>query len=206
MGILFKLVASSAAVAGAGLYLAPDLAHQQLAHATGRTAPAPSSSSTSSPRPADPETLSLYDSPPQPALLVPVKSPLQDEVALARSHAQMALDRAAHATHDLRETLVGYERHAEVALKSVISDKDQLNPNAFYVAVATLAGSIVGRNRILLRLSLPPLFLLGSTAYFLPNSWDKIVPRLGLSDDWKYANARAKVRDAKHKVEDKVKA
>ncbi|GAA5917791.1 hypothetical protein JCM8208_002798 [Rhodotorula glutinis] len=202
MGLLFKLVASSAAVAGTGLYLAPDLVHQRLAN--------PPASSTSSPRPADPETvrsrLSLYDSPPQPALLVPAKSPFQDEVALARSHAQMGLARATHATHDLRETLVGYERHAQVALESVISDKDQLNPNAFYVAVSTLAGSIVGRNRILLRLSLPPLFLLGSTAYFLPNSWDKIVPRLGLSDDWKYANATAKVHEAKHRVEDKVKA
>jgi len=32
------------------------------------------------------------------------------------------------------------------------------------------------------------------------------VPRLGLSDDWKHAQARANVERVKAKVEDKVKA
>ena len=58
-----QLVASSAALAGAGLYLAPDLAQQQLANATGRPTPSSSSSSTSSPRPADPESVRARVSP-----------------------------------------------------------------------------------------------------------------------------------------------
>ncbi|GAA6058153.1 hypothetical protein JCM3770_001952 [Rhodotorula araucariae] len=185
MALALKLVAGTAAVAGAGLYLAPHLAHQQP-----RAAPAHLAA-----RPADPDVLrarlALYDAAPAPALLVPVKSPLQDEVAAARAAAHDALVHASAATTDLRAQVLAWEQHGEHALKSVISDKDQLNPNALYVAVATLAGSIVGRNRILLRLTLPPLFLLGSTAYFLPHSWRLIAPRLRLPDEW--SNVRERV-------------
>jgi hypothetical protein len=65
------------------------------------------------------------------------------------------------------------------------------------VAVATLSGSIVARNReyfptsiphrsrendealfaggVLLRFTLPPAFLLLATSYFLPHSWENLV-------------------------------
>ncbi|GAA5990508.1 hypothetical protein JCM10908_007404 [Rhodotorula pacifica] len=146
-------------------------------------------------RPADPEVLrselSIYDSPAEPAVLVPVKSPLQDEVAAARVAASDAYSSLKESTADARQTWLGWEKQGESALKSVISDRDQLNPNALYVGIATLAGSIVGRNRFfLVRFALPPLFFIGSAAYFLPNSYAKAAERAGVPQQWRDLRGR----------------
>ncbi|TNY19057.1 hypothetical protein DMC30DRAFT_401446 [Rhodotorula diobovata] len=74
MGILFKLVASSAAVAGAGLYLAPDLVQHRI------PASAPSSPS---PRPADPDQLRSRVSPPPPFPVPPSRNAHPDPVLLS---------------------------------------------------------------------------------------------------------------------------
>lgn len=115
--------------------------------------------------------LSLYDSPAEPAVLVPVKSPLQDEVAAARVAASEAYSSIKDKTADARQTWLGLEKQGEGeyseptgsprlkietgppahaalasrfftrrdrpdtclatgALKTIISDRDQLNPNA----------------------------------------------------------------------------
>ncbi|GAA6005319.1 Mic26p [Rhodotorula paludigena] len=179
-----QLAAGGLAGAGAALYLNPALLEDRA-----RLAANPAASHSVLARPADPESLRsrlpLYDAPAEPTVLVPVKSPLQDEVARARRSASDTLDGVKHHTADLRQQWLEWEAKGEAALKSVISDKDQLNPNALYVAVATLAGSIVGRNRILLRLTLPPVFLAASTAYLLPHSWDRIARRAGLPEEWR---------------------
>ncbi|BGO95356.1 hypothetical protein NBRC10512_001821 [Rhodotorula toruloides] len=198
--IALKLAAGGLAGAAAGVAFSPSLRADSPAQ-PGAFA-----------RPADPETirskLSIYDSPPAPAVLVPVKSPLQDEVASARLAATDVLDRVKSQTEDARSTWLSWEKRGEQAVKSVVSDKDQLNPNAFYVAVSTLAGSIIGRNRILLRLTLPPVFLLASTSYFLPNSWRLISAHLGIPEQyrdvkgWVDAQAR-KAEGVKREVEEK---
>ncbi|GJN93876.1 hypothetical protein Rhopal_006935-T1 [Rhodotorula paludigena] len=208
MAFALKLAAGGLAGAGAALYLNPALLEDRA-----RLAANPAASHSVLARPADPESLRfrvrspasllyagqktlttvpqlpLYDAPAEPTVLVPVKSPLQDEVARARRSASDTLDGVKHHTADLRQQWLEWESKGEATLKSVISDKDQLNPNALYVAVATLAGSIVGRNPhttgILLRLTLPPVFLAASTAYLLPHSWDRIARRAGLPEEWR---------------------
>ncbi|BGP58056.1 hypothetical protein JCM8202v2_005713 [Rhodotorula sphaerocarpa] len=135
--------------------------------------------------------MSIYDSPTEPAVLVPVKSPLQDEVAAARVAATDAYSSLKDKTADARQTVLGLEKQGEGALKSVISERDQLNPNALYVGIATLAGSIVGRNRnFLVRLALPPLFLVGSAAYFMPHSYAKAAERAGVPEEWRDLRGR----------------
>ncbi|BGP43293.1 hypothetical protein JCM10449v2_007324 [Rhodotorula kratochvilovae] len=124
MAFALKLAAGTAAAAGAGLYFAPTVFQPQSAAAPAHLAS----------RPADPDVirarLPLYDAAPAPAVLVPVKSPLQDEVAAARRAAHDSLVQASAATADLRAQVLAWEQQGEQALKSVISDKDQLNPNA----------------------------------------------------------------------------
>ncbi|GAA5848553.1 hypothetical protein JCM3766R1_005292 [Sporobolomyces carnicolor] len=122
--------------------------------------------------------LSLYDQRSDPIVLVPEKSPLQDEVSQMRAVVQDATQGLRTSTADGRAAWLNWERKAEDSLQQVVSPQDQLNPGAMYVAVATLAGSILGRNRnILLRAALPPAFLLVSLDYFLPhtasNLWAK---------------------------------
>lgn len=61
---------------------------------------------------------------------------------------------------------------------------------------------------ILLRLTLPPVFLLASTSYFLPNSWRLISARLGIPEQYRdvkgWVDAQAgKVENVKREVEEK---
>ncbi|GAA5857553.1 hypothetical protein JCM5353_007693 [Sporobolomyces roseus] len=123
--------------------------------------------------------LNLYEEAPKPVVLVPEKSPFQDEVAQIRTVVQDATQGLRSSTADGRATWINWERRAEDSVQHVVSSKDQLNPGAMYVAIATLAGSILGRNRnILVRAALPPAFLLISLDYFLPhtatNVWSKL--------------------------------
>ncbi|GAA6011452.1 hypothetical protein JCM10207_002624 [Rhodosporidiobolus poonsookiae] len=180
-----KILAATAATAAGGI------AYLQS------TQPTSSSSSASSlpSRPVDPEAirkrLSLYSAPEHPAVLVPEKSPLQDQVAAARLAAAEQLKGLSEATEQGKEQWLQWEKSAEGAVKSVVSPKDQLNPNAVYVAVATLAGSVLGRNRgFLLRLVLPPTFFLLSAAHFLPNTFDNAAERAGLADSIKASGLR----------------
>ncbi|GAA5956982.1 hypothetical protein JCM8115_003883 [Rhodotorula mucilaginosa] len=186
-----KIAAGAFATASAGIAFAPALRADS-------PSPAPILA-----RPADPEVLrsklSIYDSPAEPAILVPVKSPLQDEVAAARVAATEAYSSIKEHTADVRQTWLGWEKQGESALKSVISDRDQLNPNALYVGIATLAGSIVGRNRFfLVRLALPPLFFIGSAAYFLPHSYAKAAEKAGVPQQWR--DLRGRVDHAANEV------
>ncbi|GAA5940722.1 hypothetical protein JCM1841_002203 [Sporobolomyces salmonicolor] len=115
--------------------------------------------------------LPLYDQPAEPALLVPEKSPLQDEVAQARSFIQEAVKTVKHSADEGKATWLAWEHRAEDSVHTIVSPQDQLNPGALYVAVATLAGSILARNRsLLLRAILPPAFLLLSLNHFLPHT------------------------------------
>jgi MICOS complex subunit MIC26 len=56
-------------------------------------------------------------------------------------------------------------------VKSIIPVDESLTPGALYAGVATLTASILARNRsILLRFSLPPVFLFISMNQFLPKT------------------------------------
>ncbi|GAA5889664.1 hypothetical protein JCM16303_003049 [Sporobolomyces ruberrimus] len=139
-------------------------------------------SSSPFPRPESVEQhrskLPVYEQGSGPVVLVPEKSPLQDHVAQVRAVVQDATQGLRSSTADGRAAWLSWERKAEDSLQHVVSAQDQLNPGAMYVAVATLAGSIIGRNRnILARLALPPVFFLLSLDYFLPrtasNLWSR---------------------------------
>ena len=65
-------------------------------------------------------------------------------------------------------------------VKSIISPNESLTPNLLYVGVATLTGSILARNRIIVtRLLLPPLFLVVSAKHFLPQTTSNLSAYLG---------------------------
>ncbi|GAA5878726.1 hypothetical protein JCM8547_008501 [Rhodosporidiobolus lusitaniae] len=140
------------------------------------------STSSTSTRPVDPDAvrsrLAIYSRAEHPAVLVPEKSPLQDEVAVARLASADTLRAVIDKAQAGKDRWLHWESKAEGSLRSIVSSQDQLSPNVIYVAVATLAGSIVGRNRgLLLRLSLPPTFLLLATLHFLPHTWANLTER-----------------------------
>ncbi|GAA5839067.1 hypothetical protein JCM11251_007868 [Rhodosporidiobolus azoricus] len=165
-----KIAVAAAAAAAAGVAYTRTL----------EPVPASSSPSIALRRPVDPDAvryqLPVYSPAPEPTSLVPVKAPLQDETAAARIATTEAFRGLLQSSEAGKDKWIQWEKSIEGNVRSVISPKDQLSPNALYVAVATLAGSIVGRNRgFLLRLALPPTFFLVAASQFLPHSWEKAV-------------------------------
>ena len=56
-------------------------------------------------------------------------------------------------------------------IKSIVSPEEPLTPGLLYIGVATLTGSILARNRMLItRLILPPVSFVASAKYFLPRT------------------------------------
>ncbi|GAA6044271.1 hypothetical protein JCM8097_002101 [Rhodosporidiobolus ruineniae] len=176
--VLGKIAAASLATAAAGLaYSAAAQPASTFASSSSSSAPSALAS-----RPADPDArraqLAIYPRPDPPAVLVPVKSPLQDQVAAARLASADSLGSLAELGTTAKDRWLEWESVAENHVRSVLSPQDQLAPNALYVAVATLAGSILARNRgFLLRLALPPTFLLLATSHFLPHTWHNVATR-----------------------------
>ncbi|CAL1697432.1 unnamed protein product [Somion occarium] len=70
---------------------------------------------------------------------------------------------------------IGVEQAVEKRVKSLIDPEEPLTPGILYVGVATLTGSVLARNRLLLwRLALPPTLLLLSLNHFLPKTTHNI--------------------------------
>lgn len=55
-------------------------------------------------------------------------------------------------------------------VKSLVAPDEPLTPGVLYVGVATLTGSVLARNRIFWRLTLPPTLLILSLNHFLPKT------------------------------------
>ena len=126
------------------------------------------------------EKLSIYSSPEPPVTLVEAPSPLTDQIAVYRRHVQGAYA----STHSYVQSWVSkwieVEQAVESRVKSIISPNEQLTPGLLYVGVATLTGSVIGRNRfILTRLALPPIFLVLSARHFLPETTTNLSHYLG---------------------------
>ncbi|KAK4048453.1 Protein kinase [Microbotryomycetes sp. JL201] len=120
----------------------------------------------------------IYDQAPPPAVLVPVKSPFQDEVGQARRFVQQAYFTARDHARAASNRWIGIEDTAEAHLKRIISPEENLTPGAFYIAIGTLAGSILTKNRnFLLRLAAPPVAFVASTAYFMPKTYENLSER-----------------------------
>ncbi len=69
-------------------------------------------------------------------------------------------------------------------MKSLIAPEEPLTPGLLYVGVATLTGSVIARNRIILtRLILPPTLLVLSLNHFLPKTSHNISSYLGQLED-----------------------
>ncbi|ORY45428.1 apolipo protein O-domain-containing protein [Leucosporidium creatinivorum] len=157
-----KLAALS--VAGiSGSYL---LAQQQSALAE-ESVPTPTAASR--------RNLPIYDSPAPPATLVAAPSPLQDQVGEARRFLQSNYDALHLNARAGAQQWIGWENTAEAHVKAMLPEDEDLTPGALYVGVATLAGSILARNRnILLRAGLPSAFFLASLSHFLPKTFDRV--------------------------------
>ena len=68
-------------------------------------------------------------------------------------------------------------------MKSLVAPDEPLTPGILYVGVATLTGSVLARNRIFWRLTLPPALFILSLNHFLPKTSHNVSSYLGSLED-----------------------
>ncbi|KIM42039.1 hypothetical protein M413DRAFT_445219 [Hebeloma cylindrosporum] len=130
------------------------------------------------------EKLSIYPSPTPEVLLVDSPLVLEKEIGLIRRHTQRAYSDAHAHVQGWVSRWIGVENAVENRVKSIVSPSESMTPGLLYVGIATLTGSILGRNRnILTRLLLPPIFLVVSANHFLPKSTGNLSDYLGSLED-----------------------
>ncbi|KAF9552095.1 hypothetical protein CPC08DRAFT_674493 [Agrocybe pediades] len=146
----------------------------------------------------DPSKLPIYPEPTPDVLLVESPSELEKQIGVARRHVHRAYSDAHAHIQGWVSKWIGVEHAVENRVKSIISPEESMTPNLLYVGVATLTGSILGRNRILLtRLLLPPIFLVASAKYFIPKTTHKLSSYLGSLEETYLPEVAAKHEVAK---------
>jgi len=117
------------------------------------------------------DKLSIYPSPTQDIILVDSPSILENRISVVRRKALQTYCEAHSHIQGWVTSWVGVEHAIEHRVKSIISPSESLTPSLLYVGIATLTGSIIARNRMLVtRFLLPPLFLVASANHFLPET------------------------------------
>jgi len=100
---------------------------------------------------------------------------LQIQIGTARIPFENYFHNTSRKFQQVRDRWIGTERKIEGQLLNILLQDEPLTPAIFYVGVATLAGSIVSRNRSLFsRLILPPVFLATTATLLLPRTTDNV--------------------------------
>ncbi|KAF9040003.1 apolipo protein O-domain-containing protein [Panaeolus papilionaceus] len=124
--------------------------------------------------------LSIYPTPDPEILLVESPSTLEQQIGVARRQVEQTYANAHSELQRWVSKWIGVEHAVENRVKAIISPDESLTPGLLYVGVATLSGSILARNRMLLtRFIAPPLFLLVSANYVLPKTTANLSSYLG---------------------------
>ncbi|KAI0363667.1 hypothetical protein BV20DRAFT_1057841 [Pilatotrama ljubarskyi] len=116
------------------------------------------------------DKLPIYPAPDPEVVLVETPSELEKRIGVAR-RAVTATYLDAHArVQSVISRWIGVEQAVENRVKSLIAPDEPLTPGILYVGVATLTGSVLARNRLFWRLTLPPTLLVLSLNHFLPKT------------------------------------
>ncbi|KAI0628586.1 apolipo protein O-domain-containing protein [Trametes polyzona] len=116
------------------------------------------------------DKLPIYPTPDPEIILVETPSELEKQIGVAR-RAVTATYLDAHArVQNVISRWIGVEQAVESRVKSLVAPDEPLTPGILYVGVATLTGSVLARNRLFWRLTLPPTLLVLSLNHFLPKT------------------------------------
>ncbi|KAF5353463.1 hypothetical protein D9756_007934 [Leucocoprinus leucothites] len=130
------------------------------------------------------EKLSIYTSSTPDIILVETPSALEGQIGVARRQVCQTYRDGREYVQGWVSKWIGLEHAVENRVKSIISPQESLTPGLLYVGVATLTGSILARNRMLMtRLVLPPVFLVASAKHFLPKTSHNLSDYVGSIED-----------------------
>ncbi|TRM61114.1 apolipo protein O-domain-containing protein [Schizophyllum amplum] len=117
------------------------------------------------------EKLPIYPQPATSLELIDEPLPLEKEIGVARRAATQTVRDIQAQAQGVVSKWIGVEKAVEHRVKALAAPNESMTPALLFVGIATLTGSILTRNRMLLtRLVIPPAFLIGSMNYFLPQT------------------------------------
>ncbi|OSD05101.1 hypothetical protein PYCCODRAFT_1475659 [Trametes coccinea BRFM310] len=125
------------------------------------------------------EKLPIYPAPEPEIILVETPSELEKQIGVARRAVTATYEDAHARVQNVVSRWIGVEQAVESKVKSLIAPDEPLTPGILYVGVATLTGSVLARNRIFWRLTLPPALLVLSLNHFLPKTTHNVSAFLG---------------------------
>ncbi|KAF8576990.1 hypothetical protein K439DRAFT_1622441 [Ramaria rubella] len=117
---------------------------------------------------------SIYPQPEPELVLVETHSALEQQIAVTRRATNSVYQAARSRVQSIVDRWIGVEHAVERRVKSIIPTDEPLTPGALYVGVATLTASVLARNRLFLRFSLPPALFILSLNHFLPKTSQNI--------------------------------
>ncbi|RDX51735.1 hypothetical protein OH76DRAFT_1463125 [Lentinus brumalis] len=143
------------------------------------------------------DKLPIYPTPEPELILVETPSELEKQIGVARrALTDTYLD--AHArVQGVVSRWIGVEQAVENRVKSLIAPDEPLTPGILYVGVATLTGSVLARNRIFWRLTLPPALFILSLNHFLPKTSHNVSSYLGSLEETHFPTLAEKHEIAK---------
>ncbi|KAI0754198.1 apolipo protein O-domain-containing protein [Daedaleopsis nitida] len=129
------------------------------------------------------DKLPIYPAPEPEVVLADTPSELEKQIGVAR-RAVTGTYLDAHArVQAVVSRWIGVEQAVESRVKSLVAPDEPLTPGILYVGVATLTGSVLARNRLFWRLTLPPTLFLLSLNHFLPKTSHNVSSYLGSLED-----------------------
>jgi len=96
---------------------------------------------------------------------------LEENIALAQKYVKNTYDEGKEQLQQVQSKLQQIEQKVKKTIDDTIAPGEHVMPNALYVGVAALAGTIVARNRnIVLRFATSTAFAVGASYYLMPNT------------------------------------
>ncbi|KAH9852398.1 apolipo protein O-domain-containing protein [Lenzites betulinus] len=116
------------------------------------------------------DKLPIYPSPDAEVVLLETPSELEKQIGFGRRAVTTTYLDAHARLQGVISRWIGVEQAVESRVKSLVAHDEPLTPGILYVGVATLTGSVLARNRLFWRLTLPPTLLILSLNHFLPKT------------------------------------
>ncbi|KAI9498845.1 apolipo protein O-domain-containing protein [Zychaea mexicana] len=123
--------------------------------------------------------LSIYDEPQAEVVIVEEPTKLEEHVAYAEKYANERVEEGKTHVNKLHGEWKQFEQCVKNTVKETIAKDEEILPNALYIGVAALAGTILARNRnIVIRFATSTALAVGASHYLLPKTTQNVCVQL----------------------------
>ncbi|KAI9314230.1 apolipo protein O-domain-containing protein, partial [Dichotomocladium elegans] len=121
----------------------------------------------------------IYDEPKPQVVIVEEPTKLEEHVAYAQKFANEKVEEGKTHVNSLHREWKQFEQCVKNTVKQTIDKDEEILPNALYVGVAALAGTILARNRnIVIRFATSTALAVGTSYYLLPKTTHNVALQL----------------------------